>query len=101
MKSKIKYEGWWRARIRSRYGSNTQYHWIYFHASAPSKTLLFREARFMAGLYLRRQIFDVEQIHSKPDRLKIARVIDGMEFFYQDALAAVPQITAQVQGGAT
>ena len=82
--------GWFRCRIRGQAKSN--YPWVYFHVTAVgSKVELRREARYQAGLYLHRQIFEVESVIYVPDTLTPVKTINGTVFYYQNAIAAVPE----------
>ncbi len=77
---KTTHTGWWRCRIRCRTGNAPP--WIYFTASANSEREFRREARFWAGLILRRQVFDIERCYENPP-LNVAGNIGGKEFFYE------------------
>ncbi len=89
--------GWFRCRIRGQVKTN--YPWIYYHLTLQgSKIALRREARYKAGLFLHRQIFDFEAIYP-PDKLTPIKTVDGTEFYYRDALQAPPVPPLFINGG--
>ncbi len=97
---KTLHAGWFRCRLRGR-TRPAEHRWVYFHVtSVGSKVELQREARYRAGLYLHRQVFDVEPVVCTPTDLTLARDVAGMPFYFQGALAEVPPpISAEVQNG--
>ena len=92
--------GWFRCRIRG--ASKSNYPWIYYHVTVVGpKTDLRREARYYAGLYLRRQIFDCESVVCSPVELSSVKVIDHIRFYYDGALAEVPPPIAALANTST
>lgn len=82
--------GWFRCRLRPQ-SKPANHRWIYYHVVHVGSHVEFRrEARFRGGQYLHRQIFDFESVVVPPTDLTLAKQIDGMKFFFQGALAAVP-----------
>lgn len=68
--------------------------WVYFEVTMRgSDTEWRRAARFLAGQYLHRQIFDVERVVYTPQNLTPAKRLNDVQYYFQGAIAAVPAET--------
>jgi len=93
--SKTLHAGWFRCRIRGLSRSN--YPWIYFHVTIQgSQRELRREGRYLAGLYLHRQIFDFESVHA-PDDISPLKTINDTVFYRRNSIAGIPLINEATQ----
>lgn len=83
MKSAKLVNSWYRCRIKSRKAVSP---WIYFCVESQNQRELTREARYWAGLVLRRQIFEISTV-SKPDKLIVSSMITHahgeMTFYFE------------------
>lgn len=86
----MKYSGWWRCRRKHRTGHPQM--WVYFEIKANSK----RDWRFLArkaGMFFTERVdFDLEDRthHGAPVNPKLVGQIDGVQYFYENALASLP-----------
>lgn len=88
-KARIPIEAWFRCRIRSRTGA--RHPWLYFQAEATNQRELWRQGRYWAGLWLKRQIFDFDQAYpTLPANLKLSHEFMGKHFYIENGLASVP-----------